>query len=328
MHRSLTIVGLLLFLTIVGTVGFRLIEGGSWLDCLYMTVITLTTVGFEHTLEPSDAGKIFIIGFLVVGLSVFTYSIYSLGHWITNAQVRTMLERRRMDRRIEQVRNHCIICGHGRMGLTIAEYLSGRKKPFVIIDIDEDAVKSVCAERGWLYVVGDATDDEVLETAGITRAKSLAAVLPTDADNVYVVLSARMLAADLQIIARATEEKAIQKLERAGASRVVSPLSSGALKIARFMLTPGLEDFLEVADAHGNGFELADVQITEDSPYIGRTLMETDLREQGIMVIGIRRANGERLLPPPGTATIQAGDSLFAVGSSEAVNAISAQQQD
>ena len=147
-------------------------------------------------------------------------------------------------------------------------------------------------------------------------------MLPTDADNVYVILSARMLNSKLQIVARASTEKAVEKMERAGASRVISPFSTGAVKMARFMINPSIEDFLEVADHRGADWELADVQIGEASALVGKQLMETDLRDRGVMVIGIRRASGERLMPPPGTAVIHAGDSLFAFGSTTAVNAM------
>jgi voltage-gated potassium channel len=239
-----------------------------------------------------------------------------------------MLERRRMQKSIEKLQDHYIVCGHGRMGSTICRYLDDRGRPFIVVDVDEALLTAQCEPRGWLYVVGDATDDEVLLRAGIDRAKALAAVLPTDADNVYVVLSARMLASDLQIIARAGDEKAALKMQRAGATRIVSPFSTGAVKMARFMLSPNIEDFLEIADARGNELELADVQIGEDSPLVGMTLSETDLRARGVMVIGIRRANGERLMPPPGSARIEAGDCLFAFGSAESVNRMVANDAD
>lgn len=227
-----------------------------------------------------------------------------------------------MLKKINALENHFIVCGMGRMGETICHYLFERGKPFLVIDVNAERLAKVCEEQGWLYIHGDATDDEILHSAGATRARSLASVLPTDADNVYVVLSARIMSAELQIIARAGDEKAANKMERAGATRVISPLSTGAVKIARFMLNPSIEDFLEIADEHGNELELADVQITEGSIYVGKTLMETDLRERGVMVIGIRRKNGERLMPPPGSSVIQPGDSLFAFGSVAAVNAM------
>lgn len=321
MQRVVSIIVLLLGLTAVGTVGLHLLTGEPWLDSLYSAVITLTTVG-SRDVAKNNAGMIFVIVYLICGLGIFTYSAFQLGQIVVNVQVRSMLEKRRMEQAISKLRNHFIVCGNGRMGRTICQYLQDRKKSFVVVDHDEEILVSACQENGWPYIVGDATHDEVLLKAGIQRAASLSSVLPTDADNVYVVLSARMLAADIQIIARASDEKAIEKIQRAGASRVVSPFSTGAEKMARFMISPSIEDFLEFADDHGNELELANVQIFEDSPYVGKQLMETDLRSKGVMVIGIRRANGERLMPPPGTATIQPGDCLFAFGSAEAVNEI------
>jgi len=316
------IAGLLGTLTVVGTVGLHLIEDAPWLDCLYMSVITLTTIGFEETIPLSDAGRIFIILYIVCGLGAFTYSAFHLGQWIVSAELRQLLEKRRMEKSIAKLDGHCIVCGQGRMGMTICEYLHERRQPFVVIDIDDDRLASTCHARGWIYLVGDATNDDVLLKAGVQRAKSLTSVLATDSDNLYVVLSARMLNNDLQIICRASDEKAIEKMERAGATRVVSPFRTGAVKMARFMLNPSIEDFLEIADSQGNDLELADVQIAEHSPYVGRKLMETDLRDKGVMVIGIRRLSGERLMPPPGDARIEAGDSLFAFGSAESVNAM------
>lgn len=225
-----------------------------------------------------------------------------------------------MQKTINSLENHFIVCGMGRMGETICRYLDERGKRFLVIDVDDERLETVCVESGWLYIHGDATDDEVLNAAGVTRARSLACVLPTDADNIYVVLSARMASAELKIIVRAGDEKAVGKMERAGATRVISPFSTGAVKIARFMLNPSIEDFLEIADEHGNELELADVQISDESPYVGKKLAETDLRERGVMVIGIRRQSGERLMPPPGTTVIHSGDSLFAFGSVTAVN--------
>lgn len=322
-REVLIILLLLAGLTLIGTVGLYIIDDdASLLDCLFMAVITLTTVGYSDVVGLTEPGKVFIIGYLVLGISIFMYSAFSLGQWVVNARMRAHLERRRMERAISNLRDHYIICGLGRMGETIANYLHQRSKPFVVIDIDEERIEGVCTERGWLSYQGDATDDEVLKTAGVTRAKSLASVLPTDADNVYVVLSARLLSSNLQIIARAGEQKAIQKLEGAGATRVISPFSTGAVKMARFMISPIIEDFLEIADAHGTDLELADVQVTPSSPYVGKQLMETDLRDKGVMIIGIRRANGERLMPLPGTAVIEQGDSLFAFGSTFAVNAM------
>ena len=322
MRKLLAIVALLFSFLILGAVCFRLTEGWDWLQCFYEAVIIMTTVGLSATAQAElhSSTKLFIILYLMVGVGIFTYCVSQLGQLLVNLQVRGIWERRAMDHSIRKLKGHFVVCGFGRMGRTICRYLHSRKKPFEVIDVDGDHLSAVCRENGWLYLVGDATDDEVLLTAGILEAKALTTVLPTDADNVYVVLSARLLNESMQIVARASDEKAIDKLERAGATRVVSPFSSGAVKIARFMLNPSVEDFFEVTDDHGSQLELADVQISASSPCVGKRLMDTDLRDRGVMVVGIRRANGERLMPPPGTAVIEAGDCLFAFGSSAAVN--------
>lgn len=321
MRKLLSIVALLLGFLILGAVCFRLTEGWDWLQCFYEAVIIMTTVGLSATsqadLNPST--KLFIICYLMVGVGIFTYCVSQLGQSLVNLQLRGYWERRAMDHSIRKLKDHFVICGFGRMGSTICRYLHSRHKPFVVIDSDE-RIAATCREHGWLYLIGDATDDETLLMAGIMEARALTTVLSTDADNVYVVLSARLLNDKMQIVARASDEKAVDKLERAGATRVVSPFSSGAMKIARFMLNPSVEDFFEVTDDHGSQLELADVLISASSPCVGKRLMDTDLRERGVMVVGIRRVNGERLMPPPGTAIIEAGDCLFAFGSSQAVN--------
>lgn len=321
MKRVVITLSLLFGLTVVGTVGFRVVVGLTWIDSLYHAVITLSTVG-SHDATTDDGDRLFVIAYLMLGLGIFTYSAFSFGSWIVSAEFRVLWEKRQMQRRIDQLEGHSIICGQGRTGRTICEYLSEREKPFVVIDHDEERVTQLCQEYSWPFLVGDATDDDTLRQAGIERAAALTTVLATDADNLYVVLSARMLNSKLQIIARAVAEKAIEKLERAGATRVVSPFRSGAVKMARFMLNPSIEDFIEIADTRGNDLELADVQVLADSPYVGRRLMDTDLRTRGIMVIGIRRKNGDRLMPPPGDAILEIEDSLFVFGSAEAVNSV------
>jgi voltage-gated potassium channel len=251
---------------------------------------------------------------------MFTYSAFSMGQLLVSNEIQGHLEKRRMDQTIRALRDHHLICGIGRMGSTICQEMHERNRPFVIIDRDEARLAAVAKAHHWKYVVGDATDDEILKRAGIEHAKSLAAVLPTDADNVYVVLSARLLHKELQIIARAGDEKAAAKLMQAGANRVVSPFTTAATKMARFMVNSNIADFLEIADGQGHELELADIAVGPNCSLIGKALKDTDLRKLGVMVVGIRRANGERLMPPPGSAEIQKGDCLFVFGVSEVVN--------
>jgi voltage-gated potassium channel len=313
---------LVIALTAGGAVGIHFLTDRPWIESAYLAVITLATVGSVDVADGDPKTMVFVMAFLVCGMGIFGYSAFQIGATVVDVQLRRILGRRRMDKNIDTLRDHFVICGMGRMGSTMCQHLAARRQPFVVIDRDAARLEEAGRLHGWLYVHGDATDDQVLLAAGIERARSVATVLPTDADNVYVVLSVRMLSPKVQIIARASDDAAMKKLERAGATRVVSPFSSGAVKMARFMLNPSIEDFLEVADEHGNDLELADVQIGAGSPYVGKQLAQTDLRQKGVMVIGIRRANGERLLPPPGTAVLQAGDSLFAFGSASAVNAM------
>jgi voltage-gated potassium channel len=324
MHRFVKILIILASLVTGGMLAFRFLEGGkpeaTWLNCCYMAVTTLTTVGFGEIIPLSPAGRIFVMGYLLVGFSVFTYSAFTLGQLLVSNELQGILEKRRMNQTIRALRDHYLVCGIGRMGETICRQLHERKRPFVIIDRNESRLAIVAKPQHWNYIVGDATDDEILRSAGISHAKSLAAVLPTDADNVYVVLSARLLQEDLQIIARAGDEKAAAKLLLAGANRVVSPYTTAANKMARFMLNPNIEDFLDITDRSGRELELADVQIGSKSPLIGKKLMETDLRDLGVMVIGIRRADGERLMPPTADAEIRTGDCLFVFGNSDVVN--------
>lgn len=322
MRQILVTVALLLGFTAIGAIGFRITEGWDWLQCTYEAVIIMTTVGLSATqqAELQPATKMFIISYLLLGVGVVSYSIHQLGQHVMNLQWRVRREERLMEHALEQTSGHFIVCGYGRMGSTICQYLHQRRQPFVVIDSDAERIEAIARERGWKYLVGDATDDDVLRRAGIARAKALASTLPTDADNVYVVLSARLLNDRLMIIARASDEKAVQKMERAGATRVVSPFSSGAVRMARFMLHPAMEDFLEVSTGEGARFEIAEVQIGPQCPFLGRKLSETDLADKGVMIIGIRRADGEQLMPPPSSAVIQTGDNLFAFGSSSAVN--------
>ena len=311
---------LLCALLLLGTAGFKFFSPeAAWIDCLYMAVTTTTTVGYGEIVPLGPGGRLFVIGFLACGLGVVSYSAFTFGQFLFSSEIQQLLEEKRMRHLIDGLSGHYIVCGLGRMGITICRHLAERGKPFVIIDREAERLEGE-ADPGWLHIAGDATDDAVLHEAGIGRAKALATVLPTDADNVYVVLSARLLSARLEIIARASDEAAATKMKRAGANRVVSPYSTGAVKMARFMLNPNIEDFLEIGDQQGQELELADVQIDDRSQYVGKRLAETNLRDLGVIVVGIRRRSGERLMPPPGNAMIEAGDCLFAFGSTTAVN--------
>jgi voltage-gated potassium channel len=219
---------------------------------------------------------------------------------------------------LKTMNNHLIVCGFGRMGRVLCRHLAEKGLPFVALDRNESAL-AVARDKGWPWLVGDATDDASLAAAGIDRARGLAVVLDDDADNVYVVLSARLLSKRLQIIARASDDRSVSKLVKAGADRVVSLYEASATKVAQLMASPNLEDFMEIFTGGASELDLAEIRVSRGSPYAGCSLENTDLRARGVIVVGIRRGQGELLLPPPSSTTIEADDSLIAVGKAHAI---------
>jgi voltage-gated potassium channel len=319
MRRLLQIPLLIFALLLLGAIGLKTLTGMRLLDSFYHAVILLTTVGYASPEPLTDAVKLFIIVYLAFALGLFTYSAFQFGHILVNADLQKYLERRRMDSRIEKTSNHFIVCGYGRMGSTLCEYLHSRNQPFVVIDQDENVLNNTFHDHKWLFVLGDSSQDETLERAGIRRARGLTTVLPSDADNLYVVLSARLLNPKISIVARASDDRASQKMLQAGATRVMNPFSSGAIRMARFMLSPSIENFVEVTESQGVDWEIADVQVPENCSLAGKKLSETGFRDSGIMLLGVFRATGERYFRPPGNLTIMAGDKLFAFGNSDGV---------
>ncbi|MCA8950050.1 MAG: potassium channel protein [Planctomycetes bacterium] len=321
MNQLLRVALVLAALTAGGTVAFMLIEGWSLLDSLYMAVITLTTVGYGETHPLSPAGRWFTIFYLVVGLGLFMHSVVSLGEVVVRAQLGQWIGRTRLAKAIKQMQNHFIVCGYGRFGRSLSEQLAARGMPFVVIEADPTAADG-CLEKGWPIVVGDATDDSTLVEAGIDRARGIACTLPSDAANLYVVLSARLLRDDLQILSRATTEKDGEKLRRAGANRVISPYATGATKMAQLMANPRVEDLIEVVSTPGKELELAEVEVGANARYVGQPLSRSGLSGRGVMVVAIRRAAGDLLVPPAASDEIHVGDVLFAFGKADAIRAL------
>ncbi len=324
MRRLLQIPMLILALLLIGGIGLHLLTRAPLLDCFYQSIILLTTVGCHEPAPLTDGTKLFIMGYLTCGIGVVTYGAVQFGQILMNTDLQALLERRRMEKDISKLTNHFIVCGYGRMGATLCEYLETRRQPFVVVDENPSVFDEDFRERRWMYICGDASQDDILNRAGICKARGLTTVLPTDADNLYVVLSARLLCPKLQIVARASDDRAAQKMTQAGATRVMNPLSSGAIRMARFMLSPSIENFVEVAESEGVDWEIADVMVPAHSMLVGRMLSESGLRDSGIMLLGVRKANGQKVFPPPGHLVIEPGDSLFAFGNSDGVAKLTA----
>ena len=323
MKRIFPVIALITLLLVVGTVGFAAITGQGLIECLYLSVITLMTVGYREPEPIGEAGMLFVIVYLLCGAGTFMYLITSIGRWIVSDQVRHALEQRRMQQAINKMSEHLIVCGCGQMGEIICRQLTDQQCEFVVIESSLERIQELCVPEGWTYLHGDATDDGMLERAGLLRATGLAAVLSSDADNLYVVLTANMDNIDthpLSIVARAAEESAARKLRQAGARHVINPYQAGATRMARLMLHSGLENLMEIVDGHHADLELAELPVGEDGPLDGLQVSQSPLPERGLTVIAIRHADGSRQMPVGGGDLMKQGDSILVVGQQAAIH--------
>ena len=307
--------GLILFVISSGTIGYMLIEGWGFLDALYMTIITITTVGFREIHELSQKGQIFTIILIISGVGTVLYALSNGAKFVLEGELQEVFGRQRLEKRLKDLKDHYIICGYGRMGKIIAKELRHEKLQFAVIEKNE-VILDPDHKDETLIIQGDATRDELLKRVGIEKAKCLISVLPTDAENLYVVLSARGLNPSLLIVARAGEEGSGRKLLRAGADRVVSPYYIGGLRIAHTVLKPAVVDFIEFATKSGNiDLQIEEVTIQAGSRLENQTLDECGIgRDLGVIIVAIKQKDGEMKFNPTFRTAIQAGDTLIAVG--------------
>jgi len=307
-----------------GAVGFYLIEGWSILDSLYVAAQTVTTVGYGDLTPATRNGRIFSIVFMLAGVGVVLYALTATVHAIVQSELVATFGQRRISRRMNKLRDHFIICGAGRVGSHLIRGLLGSAETFIVLERDPQKVAEL-TDLGVIVLVRDATLEESLREAGVEHARGLAACLPDDADNVYVVLTARDLNPQLHIVARAAEEQAEPKLIRAGANRVVAPTIIGGHRMAMALTKPAVDDFLGSITA--NKLELAFEQLEVDaaSALVGQKLSETNIRAAlDIVVVSIRRSDGNILFNPSGEAVIQSGDILIAIGHAESLMKLAA----
>ncbi len=296
-----------------------LLLGLSLLDALYQSVTTVTTVGFRELGEPTAGFKIFTIVLVLAGVGSVLYALSVLLEALVEGRIGDQFGRRRMQRTLEEITGHVIVAGWGRVGRAIAAGL-GSSMPVVVIDSDPERAATV----NGLVVEGDATDDDVLRHAGIDRARALVAALNTDADNLYVTLSARRLRQDLFIVARARTDSSEPKLTQAGADRVVNPQAIGGSRMAALVSQPHVADFLDVVMHDGAlEFRLEEVTVGAGSPIAGQTLRDTHLRDvTGALVLAMRSADGTFRTNPPPDAVVEAGEVLIAIGTEVQVKAL------
>jgi voltage-gated potassium channel len=311
-----------------GTAGYMAIEGWSAWDAFYMTVISVTTVGYREVHDLSRAGQVFTSALLICGVGTAFYALTLVAAGIIESRLHPRIQEKRRTRMIERLTDHFILCGAGRIGLIIADEFRRQDVPFVVIDHDPVAVQAVLA-RGDLAVEADASREEILKRLRIDTARGLIAALGSDAENVYTILTARGLRPDLFVIARADSDDAGRKMLRAGANRVVSPYQIGATQMAQTALRPAVVDFVELATSSEN-LELAMEQVSlgPQSALSGQSIVESNLRQRfGVIVVGIQRDAGKMEFNPAPDAVMRAGDQLVVLGRPEQLKDLEAAAQ-
>ena len=302
-----------------GTVGFRLIEGWSFVDSFYVTVQTLTTVGYGDLPPRSLAGRGFAVLVMLVGVGGVALAASTIVQSVVQSEIVSTFGERRQSRRMSKLHDHYIICGSGRVGSHLVRDLAKAGEEFVIIETDGQRAADF-SQRGFHVLVGDATLEETLKSAGVERARGLAACLPNDADNVYVVLTSRDLNPTLHIVARAAEEQAEAKLVRAGANHVVAPTIIGGHRMAISLTKPAVGEFFDSIVGSKIGLSFEQVLVEDSSPLVRQVLREAPISaELEILIISIRRADGQTIFNPPGDTVIESGDILIAIGKVEAL---------
>jgi voltage-gated potassium channel len=313
--KLLVPVFMFLVLVVTGILGYMSIEGWNLLDSIYMTIITLSTVGYGEVREIGPGGRIFTVFLIVFGLFIITYLVSLVAEALVAVEIRAVLGRRKVGKRIKSLRDHYIICGYGRIGSIICRELTGKSIPLIVIEKDE-RVHEQLEEDKVLYLDRDATDEETLTEAGIETAKGLVSVVSSDAENVYVCLTARGLNPRLYILSRAEDEISERKLLRAGANKVVLPYMLGGRRMVQAIIRPTVSDFLESA-IHDKSFELDIEEITagEGSPLIDQTLVDSGIRqEMDVIIIGIKQEDDTMIFNPSSRTKINRGDTLIAMG--------------
>lgn len=326
--RQLRFAALVVFvLIILGTAGYMIIEGWPLLTALYMTVITISTVGYNIPHPLSPAGIVFTVVLILAGVStVFAVVFWTIGNAIEVAaseKMQYLFWRRKMDKAIKVIKDHYIICGYGRMGQAIAGEFIAHKVPFVVVENNPEQLPKLIAQK-LLFVEGDATDEKVLQEAGVERARGLISVAPSDADNTFIVLTARGLNPNLFIVARSIKIEDEAKLRRAGADRVMSPYILGGKRMAWAVLRPTVVDFLESAVDHDSlHLELGEVTVSAESDFVSKTIRESGIRERsGATVVGIRTRTGAFTSSPSPDITIHEGDVLVVVGTPDQLEGV------
>lgn len=321
-RRFITAISGFVIIVTTGTIGYMAIEGWSFIDSLYMTIITISTVGFEEVHTLDTAGRAFNIFLIIGGTSVMLYTVTSVVQYILEGQLVNIWGRRRMKEKISKLNDHVILCGYGLVGREVARVFESEGTSFVVIEADAQVV-ALAAENNYLVVEGNATSDEILAEAGIHRARALVSALGTDADNVYVALSAREMRSDLFIVARYAAVESESKLIRAGADRTMSPYRIGGRRLAMLTLRPVVVDFVDTAmRSRGGDLILENVKLSSDSPAAGKTIQDSQQHSRGVSILAVKKKDGILLANPSQETLLEVEDELVVIGTREQLRSL------
>ena len=320
LKKFITILTVLLLLVFFSTAGIHFIEGWPWIDSLWHTVITISTVGYGLIRPLSPEGMLFTMLVIVVAFAVFAYGASTVAAMIFEGELQKILTVKRMEKMVSKLKNHTIVCGLGRTGQAAIKELYKEKVPFVVIEKDEAKIEEAKEHYpNLIYIHGDATQDETLLKAGIKSASNLIVATADDADNLFITLSAKNLNPRLRIVTRANREENVIKLKRAGATEVILPNVIGGLRMASLAIRPSVVSFLDIVTHHGEiDLRLEEVKVPKGSPFHGKLLKDLDIpKKTGVIVIGIRREDGSFILNPTSSTMVLEGDSLIIIGTKE-----------
>ncbi len=319
LYRAL---GIMLLVIIIGVFGYKFISDSySWIDALYMTIITTTTVGFAEVHPSGDAEKLFTIFLIITSISIFGYVVSVISEYIANGRFFEQINKRKMQKQIQKLNNHTIVCGFGRNGKQAVERLISYDKKCIIIESDDKVIDEIEA-LGYLYVKGNATDDRALEKANISLASNLITTMPSDADNLYVVLSARQMNKDLTIISRASKDTSYRKLKVAGANNIIMPDKIGGNHMASLIVTPDLVEFVERISIEGKKETNLEEIAVDDLPkeFVNKTLLDLNLRHKtGCLIIGFKNADNQYIINPDANTQLVPNSHLIVLGNIEQI---------
>jgi voltage-gated potassium channel len=322
LRRFLQIIYALIAVLSIGVIGYTLIERWSLLDSLYMTVITLGTVGYREVHPLSTGGMVFTIVLIIIGVGVIFYALTTVVQYIIEGNLENILGRRRMKEKISKLKGHIIVCGYGRVGKEVARVFQEESMPCVVIDLGKEAIAEA-ASNGCLYIQGNASSDEVLKEGGIIQARGLVAAAGSDADNVFITLTARGLRPDLFITARAGAQESEAKLKRAGADRTIFPHALGGRRLAMFALRPLVVDFVDTAmQSHKRELVLEEISVGPGSPVSGKTCKEGQQCGGGAVILAVRKKDGTLLTDTFEEMVLEHGDQLVVIGHREQLRAL------